>query len=149
MALELNQRIFTWLCIYPLNVNASYKSKLISIIFTGFSLTFMFFTIISSALYIIKHANPNFEGVLYATFQFFGAMSTVYMTITAYFLRPEIVKVFNMFCHIHAKSELLHLIWTILFNIIPIPYYFWIFSHLLIDVGTEFGYLLDNVTKQK
>lgn len=105
MALELNQRIFTWLSIYPLGVNASYKSKLLSLFFTGCILTFMLLSMVSSGLYILKHASIDFTGVLYAFFQFLCIMSTIYMTIAAYFLRPEIVKLIQRFRHIHRASK--------------------------------------------
>lgn len=103
MALELNQR--TWLYIYPLNVNSSYKTKLFSIVLTGCTLTFMLLSIVSSVLYILTNASVDFTGVLYASFQLFGSLGTVYMTITAYFLRPEIVELIQKFRHIHRASE--------------------------------------------
>lgn len=103
--LPTNQRVLTWLCLFPASENTSNFVKLGYIVLTFVCITCMTANLIASVAFFIKSVSTELEKSLFALFQIVGSLSVWYMFITVFPSQHKIHAIFRRLSQIYDESK--------------------------------------------
>lgn len=103
--LETNKKVLIWLCLCPAEKSTKWTRKLIYIIFALIILTGNLCAFGTSVAYFLRYVSTDLEGSLYALYQIGAFYALIYMTITAFYLRQEILALFDSLTKIYEKCK--------------------------------------------
>lgn len=102
--LVTNQRVLTWLCVYPGEKTTSKIKQLAYIIFSLIVFSGILSSLIASVAYFMKFVSIDLEVALYAVSQIAAAASVLYAIVMTYFSRHGIASIFHKLSEIYDKS---------------------------------------------
>lgn len=102
-----NQKVLMWLCIYPVNENASKFVKLARVAFTFLVIITELFGLIASVVFFMKFFSVDLEKSLYTIFQIVALISNLYMFVVLCGYRYKIIDVFKHLTEIYNASKIL------------------------------------------
>lgn len=94
--LELNYRIFIWLCICSSNSENRWHN-IRNITFTTVVMIIFIATLISSALFCRKYIENDLEVALYSILQMITTITQIYTCIAGFLSRKRITEVFSSY----------------------------------------------------
>lgn len=103
--LTTNKKVFTWLCAYPTNGNAS-KQKIIQ--YVAFTMTMLIGLICafsSCVLYFTRYLSTDLTESLYAVYQMNVFFSAIYVIIYSIISRRKIYAMVNNLSSIYDESK--------------------------------------------
>lgn len=124
--LQTNQRVLTWLCLFPASKNTSNFVKLGYIVLTFVCITCMTANLMASVAFFIKSVSTELEKSLFALFQIVGSLSVWYMFITVFPSQHKIHAIFRRLSEIYDESKN--------YFIVKINYRFHVFIDSLIEL---------------
>ena len=101
--LATDQRILTWLCVLPVEENASKRQKYARIAFTSAVIVIAILNPLSSLLYAVKFFSTNFLDSSIALCQLFGDIAALNSIVVAFFLRSKILSIYEKLSTIYEK----------------------------------------------
>lgn len=103
--MEMYQRAWTWLCVYPINGNSNTWLKFARIFFTTFTYVAHLSLVAASIAFIIHFASIDLEGCLHSLFHITDHTGLLYALVVGLVLRHKIVVIFEKLQEIHNKSK--------------------------------------------
>lgn len=104
--LVMNQRVLTWLCVFPLDEAATMKEKLTCITFSIGVILTIFSGLTGSVVFFLKFVSTDLEESLYALFQIAAIFSTSNAIVVAVLMRHRIPAMFSNLTEIYEKCML-------------------------------------------
>lgn len=104
--LVMNQRVLTWLCVFPMHESAAMKEKLTCIVFSIGVILTIFSGLIGSVIFFLKFVSTDLEESLYALFQIAAIFSTSNAIVVAVQMRHRIPTMFKNLTTIYEKCKL-------------------------------------------
>ena len=101
--LATDQRILTWLCVLPVNENASKGERNARIAFTSAVIVIAILNPISTTSFIVKNFSTDFVGTSIALCQLSGCISMINSTVAVFFLRHKIPSIYEKLSPIYEK----------------------------------------------
>lgn len=103
--LATNQRVLTWLCVCPFDLNTNLCQKAFYIISTALLFASEVGAFVSSIIFFVENISNDLEGSLYAVFQFVAFTGLIYMSIMAFILRDRINMFLESLATIYQESK--------------------------------------------
>lgn len=104
--LETNRRILTWLCIYPVNENASEQHKILRSLFGIGVFVANLMVFIVSIVFLVKFASTDIEEALFSVIQLAGTGNILYVSIIIFIVRHKIVGLFKSLDKIYEERKI-------------------------------------------
>lgn len=105
--LVTNQKVLTWICICPVDKNATKFEKSARIGITSLIVITLFCGFIASVVFFVKFVSIDLEKSLYTVFQIVGTLLILYSFIVLYLFRNEINAIFEHLTEIYDECKLL------------------------------------------
>lgn len=109
--LKINQRILTWLCVYPVNGVTSKCKHLSYILCTVLTLAANICGLLASSACFAKFVSNDMELSLHALLQICALSSATYMMIIALFSRRNVKMIFDSLAKIHDSGKNVMILW--------------------------------------
>lgn len=93
--LSTNQRVLTWLCIYPADDSTRIEIKLAYIIVSIVIIAIELSILIASIAFFMKNVSSDLDSSLFAVIQIVGLFGLTYMIIVAFILSRNITDMFK------------------------------------------------------
>lgn len=103
--LAMNQRVLTWTCICPIDVNTNKRKKLLFIIFTCAIYLSIICGLASSYAFLVAHLSTDLEEAFYALLQITVFAGLIYVQLIAFILRHKITAFLGTLSEIYESSK--------------------------------------------
>lgn len=103
--LSLNRKWLTWLCVYPIENDASRKKKIACVAFALTVILVLTLALIASVVFFLRFVSNDLEGALYALSFIIGFSACLYIVLIAFIKRQKIVLVFSDLAQIYDSSK--------------------------------------------
>lgn len=103
--LAIHKRVWTWLCVYPIDESTSKWKKLVYIIFTLVILAANLSIIPASVAFAMKFVSTDLEGSLHALFQITACTGIIFAMFSGFILRHKISTIFEQLTEIYNRSK--------------------------------------------
>lgn len=104
--LATHRKIWSWCCLCTTDIDPSLRKRIGAAIVTFGILAINLSVIPASAMFVVEFWPTDIEGCLYALFQLFGYIGTVYTIIVAIMFREEIAAIFATLTKIYDESKI-------------------------------------------
>lgn len=102
----MNQRVLTWLCVFPLDEVATMKENMTCIAFSIGVILTIFSGMTGSIVFFLKFVSTDLEESLYALFQIAALISTINAIVVVILLRHRIPGMFKNLTGIYEECKL-------------------------------------------
>lgn len=103
--LATNQRVLTWLCVYPAEKTTCKFKQMAYIFFSFVVFSGILSSLIASVAYFMKFVSIDLEVALYAVSQIAAAASVLYAIAMTYLSRRGITAIFQKLNEIYDQSK--------------------------------------------
>lgn len=104
--LRTSKRVFTLICVHPTSSNTKPWLKIFYILFTVTTNILIVSAIFSNAAFIVKFMSTNMKHSVIATFQCFGSLGILNMTLCGLVLRHHIVDSLDRLKRIYDECKI-------------------------------------------